>query len=504
MYLEFFGLEKTPFSREVDPDCLFWAPAHREAFENLQRGIEERKGLMALIGGRGIGKTTLVRSVLESIDSPLLKVIHLQSVRISFSELLMTVAHELGVALEPNSPSHTVNHHNGTNGWEPVSPRDDIATLLRTLQTALLRAEHKYGSNVVLIIDDAQDLPGRTFVDLYLLATLAVPKGKLLQTILIGHTAMALKLELPQLRKLRQSLAVRASLASLTAEESLAYLQARLKKIPSDHVPLFTTEALHLLATRGKGNPLFLNILCDTALIVGCENQQRPVSSLLAREVITDVAEVEAGELPDSRALVVVGRSPKREPFSFPGLSFLRAVVVGALVGFLALFSYQRIEHRWKNSLFYLSRTIWGNLVTEAASEESNKSTPPPLSTSEIISQKGALEEKTARASRPPREGIRDVVVLRERKSAVTTPVLERSSSAGKAPQREQKRPLREEQQPKIVKGKTQRDDQSRKVLLLQTPQKKELRVKMTPKNERPPQVKPDKDSANWDRLFDQ
>src|SRR5262249_42978298 len=132
MYLEFFGLEKTPFSRDVDPDCLFWAPAHREVFENLQRGIEERKGLMALIGERGIGKTTLVRSVLESIGSPLLKVIRLRSVRISFPELLMTVAHELGVAPELNGLSPTGNPHYGTNGRKPVSPRDGIAALLRT------------------------------------------------------------------------------------------------------------------------------------------------------------------------------------------------------------------------------------------------------------------------------------------------------------------------------------------------------------------------------------
>ena len=503
MYLDFFGLEKTPFSRDVDPDCLFWALTHHEALENLQRGIEERKGLMVLIGEKGIGKTTLVRSALDSVDGQLLRVIHLRSVRVSFPELLMTLAHELGVAPAPDDLAASEKPRDGTNGQGTVSQRDDIASLLRILHSALLKAEYKHGCNTVLVIDDAQDLPVRTLEYLYLLSTLAIPKGKLLQTVLIGHSAMALKLELPQLRKLRQSLAVYDSLASFTAEESLAYLQTRLKKIPADRVPLFTTEALNLIAAHGKGNPRFLNTLCDTALSVGFENRQKPVSSLLAREVIVNFAEVEAGELPDSRALVSVDRPSKKRTFSVVKLDFLRSVAVGALISLFVVLSYQRIGSRWKDLPIYIPQVLWGNLVTEAASEESKKSPsapPPPV----VAPQAVALDEGIVRVSPFPEAEMLDMVTLWEKEPEVTIPVIKQPSPVERDFQKEKKRLLREEKSLKAARGEASIAGQSKRDLVLQTPPKKEPAPEMAPKKEPVLQGTPGEKPENWDRLFDE
>jgi general secretion pathway protein A len=58
MYNSYFGFREKPFN--VTADRFFYTnPVYQEAYATLLYGIRERKGLIALTGGVGTGKTTL-------------------------------------------------------------------------------------------------------------------------------------------------------------------------------------------------------------------------------------------------------------------------------------------------------------------------------------------------------------------------------------------------------------------------------------------------------------
>ena len=69
MDLAFYGLTRKPFQMTPDPDFLYLAPGHREALAQLTYGLQERAGFILLSGEVGIGKTTVVQSLLKRLDA---------------------------------------------------------------------------------------------------------------------------------------------------------------------------------------------------------------------------------------------------------------------------------------------------------------------------------------------------------------------------------------------------------------------------------------------------
>ena len=63
MYEQFYGFREAPFNLTPDPRFLFFSDRHREAFNHILFGIQERKGFIQLTGEIGAGKTTVCRAI---------------------------------------------------------------------------------------------------------------------------------------------------------------------------------------------------------------------------------------------------------------------------------------------------------------------------------------------------------------------------------------------------------------------------------------------------------
>ncbi len=271
MYLDFYNLQKSPFHITPDPEFLFLSPSHKDALGTIIYGIEERKGFVAIIGEVGLGKTTILRSYLERVDPKEVKAIYIFNPNVSFGELIRMIYWEFG--LEPES--------------------DDLLELVNHLYQILL-SEYHAGRNVVLVIDEAQNMPVETLENLRMLSNLETATQKLLQILLVGQPEFEQKLNLHALRQLRQRIAIRARILPLTAAESMAYIHHRIAKVSVKRVQIFTTGALKRIVKQAKGVPRILNILCDNALIAGFGYQQKPVTAKIVKEVIADFEEKKA------------------------------------------------------------------------------------------------------------------------------------------------------------------------------------------------------------------
>jgi general secretion pathway protein A len=265
MYLEFFGLKKEPFNITPDPEFLFLSPSHKEALGSIIYGIEKRKGFIAIVGGVGLGKTTVLRSYLDKADRSRLKIIYVFHANVSFENLLKTIYQELGLTIE----------------------NEDAFIMVNKLHQFLIE-EYRQGRNVVLIVDEAQNMPVETLENLRMLSNLETSSDKLIQIVLIGQTELDEMLKSQKLRQLEQRIAVRAIIHPLKQEESLAYINHRLSKAGMSGPPVFNNEALQLIAKQANGVPRIMNILCDNALITGFGYQVKPVNRKIAKEIILD------------------------------------------------------------------------------------------------------------------------------------------------------------------------------------------------------------------------
>ncbi len=265
MYLDFYDLYRAPFHITPDPDFFFHSPVHREALAAFIYGVEMRKGFIAITGEVGTGKTTIIRTFLKTIDSQTIRPIYLFNANVTFHELLGAILEELQLVPESNA----------------------VSGMLRQLQAAFTEG---YGRqhNCVLIIDEAQNMPIDTLQNLHMLSNLETVKEKLIQIILIGQPELNAKLNRPELRQIKQRIALRVTLNPLTDRESREYVDHRLALASNTPRKRFTRAALRRIIRHAKGRPRELNILCDNALVAGYGYQKAPITAKMVKEIIAD------------------------------------------------------------------------------------------------------------------------------------------------------------------------------------------------------------------------
>jgi general secretion pathway protein A len=274
MYEDFYHLTKEPFHITPDPEFLFLSPSHKQALGSMIYGVKNRKGFIVITGEVGVGKTTILRSYLETVAHQNTKVIYIFNASVTFKNLLRTIYKELGLRAKT----------------------DDVVEMLNDLYQVLME-EYKQGNTVLLIVDEAQNMPIETLENLRMLSNLETSKDKLLQIVLIGQYEFEEILNLYKLRQLKQRIVIRSTILPLSEKESMAYIKHRLSKASSNGGMVFTRGALRRIVREAEGVPRNLNILCDNALITGFGYKRIPVNTKIVNEVIADFNGVEKPSL---------------------------------------------------------------------------------------------------------------------------------------------------------------------------------------------------------------
>lgn len=122
-----------------------------------------------------------------------------------------------------------------------------------------------------------------------MLSNFETPRSKLMQIILAGQPALADKLARPEFEQLRQRVSILCRLDSLTKEEVADYIKHRLAATGYKGDPLFTPEALSIIAEQSRGIPRNINNLCFHALSIGYAKGLKRIDRAIMMEVLVDL-----------------------------------------------------------------------------------------------------------------------------------------------------------------------------------------------------------------------
>jgi type II secretory pathway predicted ATPase ExeA len=264
MFLEYYGLREQPFGVTPDPRFIYFGPAHREALASLLYAIEAKRGFSAMVAEPGMGKTSLLFRLLESLRASARTAFLFQTDGDS-RELLRGLLSDLGIK----------------------SRGKGVAAMHCDLNKVLLE-EMQAGRKTVLVIDEAQNLDESALESIRLLSNFETATDKLMHIVLAGQPKLADTLTRTDLVQLRQRVSTIIQLRPFQPEEVAAYVKHRLRAAGYEGPPMFSSTALQTIARVSRGVPRDINSLCFQALSIGFAMQTKTIGSEILREAVAD------------------------------------------------------------------------------------------------------------------------------------------------------------------------------------------------------------------------
>ncbi len=259
MYLSFYNLKVKPFQMSTDPEFLWLGEKHREALAILKYAILENKGVLALTGDVGTGKTTLINALLRSLGEDTVTAT-IYDPRLEVLDFFNTVAaaFKMGESFEGK-------------GKFILKFRDFLARV------------HKQNKSVLLIIDEAQGINEDLLEEIRLLSNLEAGYARLLNIFFVGQNEFIDILQKYENRALRQRVSIRYHIDPLTLNETAAYIKYRLE-VGGTKALIFDSGAIDEVFIFSDGYPRLINIMCDHALLSGYVREFQVINADLIRE----------------------------------------------------------------------------------------------------------------------------------------------------------------------------------------------------------------------------
>ncbi len=271
MYANHFGLRELPFNNTPDPRFFYPMPDHEEALATLIYAVGEGKGYVLLTGEVGTGKTLISRLMLRHFDGQIAFATVNHAVE-SARDLLHLICTELEI---------------------DVRGDESNARLIRSLQTFLL---DRFAARmpVVLVLDEAQNLPRDAFELLRTIGNLESDEAKLLQVVILGQPELRTRFQAADMRQLRQRLFRTFHLPALSLEQCGAYIRHRLH-VAGATADIFDESAVAAIHHHAGGLPRLINTICDNALLSAYSADRTTVDGCFVQSVLRQMMPIDGG-----------------------------------------------------------------------------------------------------------------------------------------------------------------------------------------------------------------
>lgn len=266
MYDEYYGLSGNPF--RLTPDIRFWfgSESHRKAMSYLKYGLYQGEGFIVITGDVGTGKSTLVGQLFSELDQNDVVAAQIGTTQIDADEAIRLICASFGV--KPGS--------------------SDKAVLLAAFQEFLI-AQNRAGRRVLLVVDEAQNLPVRTLEELRMLSNFNDNGQPLFQSFLVGQPQFLRTLAHPDLAQLQQRVIASYRLEAMGAEETREYVEHRLSTVGWKGDPDITSDAFDRIFSETRGVPRRINTLCNRVMLFGSLEGLHAFDAQVIESVIQDL-----------------------------------------------------------------------------------------------------------------------------------------------------------------------------------------------------------------------
>ncbi|MEO8306498.1 MAG: FHA domain-containing protein [Pseudomonadota bacterium] len=270
MYTDWFKLTCLPFRLRPDPGFLYMGGEAASTLDGLQHALRNSRGVIALLGPAGVGKTTMLKALAQDATE-FGALAQLYQSDLAPPELLDSLAMQFGLVESAEGAASS-----GKAVWAQ----------LMSMATA--------GKRALIMVDDVHLMPEPTLRELVGLGT---PRTAPL-VVLAGE---------PQLRQTLRTLAGFVAsqtpatcfeLQRMHPDTTRGYIEYRLRVAGSADRELFEFDSFAEIQRYTGGTPLLVNTLCDRALALAETHSSQRVSLGDVRDAARELQWVEFRETP--------------------------------------------------------------------------------------------------------------------------------------------------------------------------------------------------------------
>jgi type II secretory pathway predicted ATPase ExeA len=294
MYKAYYQLQKSVNRKSISVGELFISDSLGEAQARLDY-MKDKGGFVLISGAPGVGKTTLVRSFAELLNTKFFKIAYAPLSTVTVIEFYRQLSFLLA-------------------GHIPY--RKDL--LFRTIQEAIMEMAVNQKIIPIIIFDEAQYLKNENFFELQLISNFNFDSLSPALFILIAQPHLLERLKRPAFEAFYQRITLKISLQPFTLKETQLFISQVIKNAATaatdftstsqnpnlqqaqrdqhdqhdQHENLFNffnQQAVELIFKRSKGIPRLITTIMEQALIYGAAHNIPTIDEKVICDIETEL-----------------------------------------------------------------------------------------------------------------------------------------------------------------------------------------------------------------------
>ena len=261
MFESFYGLSRTPFTRDIPTDALYASIPLEETLGRLDYAAQ-RQWFAVVTGDCGTGKTTTIRRFSEQLSPSKFKVLY-----ISDSKL---------------TPRHFYKGLLEQLGCESKFYRGDAKRQLHR-EIELMRGIHDLSP--VVVVDEAHLLDKEMLEEVRFLLNFKMDAQSPMTLILVGQNELWDRLSLQTYAAIRQRIDVQCKLQHYDRAQAESYIQSHMAYAQADR-DIFSSGAIDDIYRFSGGAARLINKACTHCLMYGAQNKHRIIDDHMVKRVI--------------------------------------------------------------------------------------------------------------------------------------------------------------------------------------------------------------------------
>lgn len=261
MFESFYGMSRTPFSRDIDTDALYMPVMLEETLGRLQYAAQ-RQWFAVITGDCGTGKTTAIRRFAQMLDPATFRVLYLSDSKLTPRHFYKGLLEQLGC--------------------ESKFYRGDAKRQLHR-EIELMRGIHSL--QPVVVVDESHLLDREMLEEVRFLLNFKMDAQSPMALILVGQNELWDRLRLQAYAAIRQRIDLQCKLPHYDRAQVGAYVKHHIAYAGTEH-EIFSEKAMDDIYRFSSGAARLINKVCTHSLIYGAQNGHRIIDDHMLTRVI--------------------------------------------------------------------------------------------------------------------------------------------------------------------------------------------------------------------------